>query len=116
LGYLEVGRWIERLSGEVGGKVRSEVGKKRYLKIHAVHHFGIGVYTYTLLQQKGRLQTPLFWLEVFQRVEDLNSPERFFRKHLADFRMRYPNDYVLAPSIASVESPFMPALTPAFTP
>jgi hypothetical protein len=35
------------------------------LKIHAVHHFGIGVHTYTLLQQEGRLQTPLFWLEVF---------------------------------------------------
>jgi len=47
--------------------------------------------------QEERSQTPLFRLEVFQRVENLDSPKRFNRKHRSDFRMWYPDDYILAP-------------------
>jgi len=47
--------------------------------------------------QEERSQTPLFRLEVFQRLENLDSPKCFNRKHRSDFRMWYPDDYILAP-------------------
>jgi hypothetical protein len=91
LRFLEAGRWIEGLSGEVVGKYRQK-GIGRFMQYITLAL----VYTQISSYQEARLQTPLFRLEVFQEVENLDSPECFFRKHLPDFRMRYPDDYISA--------------------
>ena len=81
---MEVGRWIEGLSGEVVGNVRCCVGKTAILKVHAVHHVGTSA--------RREVIDPT--VPLFQGVRDLDSPEHLSWKHLSDLRMRYPDDYM----------------------